>query len=838
MRTPIVWASRAMVLTALLVSACHGDKAASTAPAHSVAVSVTPSVLTVACGSAGQVSIALVRGGGFAGAVSLAVSGLPSGVTVTLNPSQLTGASLLATIDVAVAANTTPGTYAVTVTATSTLGSTTATYSLTVNPAPDYTLSAATAPVTVTRGASAATPITLTRIGGFVGAVALTASNLPAGLQATFDPASVVGTTSTLTLSAATTAVAGDYTVSVGGTATGISPHSATLLVRIVDPPDFALALSSASGTVDRGSSITTTVQLTRSGGFAGTVALSLPDAPAGISGTFTPNPAPGSTSTLTITVGAQVAGGTIALTVQGIGDGVGTRSATYALTVTIPPAIAMSPADSTVDVVQFTSVDVPLRLTRTNYSGNVSFAASGAPAGMTLTFAPTSTAGTGTTLTASVALSVPPGTYPLTVTASGSNGLQVTATVRVRVTATTGAVAQYEFCSAAALPVFFAFQDGNGAWREITPTVSGNTAHFRFPITANFGGVTFITRTGATTYESYHVYLTKNEILTQGPSWCSQSFVTAAVNGTISGLAVGEWGRVAIGSASMSISGPSVSPIGYRFSSVYSGAQDLIASRTTGAGTVDRFVIQRDVTVTDGIVVPNIDFNGPNAVVAGNGVATVTNGMGEWLTSYVVYQTANGLTGTITNWSNFSTATTRGYATVPPAARRTGDVMAVHVRASASMGPTLTDVREAIVAADPGTTSVQVALGSRALPTTATTAALAPYLRARLQGDLPADLRTIVSIELHPVAGGNSAILGASNDYMAIAGSRATYDLTIPDLSGLNGFPLASVLGRGQYTMTSSAGSVSGGLDINPLQPLRPGLQVLWARTYRVVTF
>ncbi len=833
-------AASALVVGACV--ACSSDKGGgSTAPTPSVSISASPASLTLVAGASGQVTVTLLRGGGFVGVVSLAISGLPNGVSATVTPAQLTGATTSATVELAVAATTAPGSYTATVTGASSLGSASATYSLVVTAAPDFTLAVtatSSAPVIVLRGGSATHAVSIARAGSFAGAVALAASTLPAGVTATFDPSTPTGNSSSVTLSAATSAVAGDYSVTISGSATGMPTRTVALPLRVADPPDFVLSVSPTALSIDRGSSASVALQLTRSGGFAGDVALALVSPPAGITATFAPASVSGNTATLTLSVGNGVAGGSYALVVQGTGTGVGSRSATLALTVTIPPSLTLSPADTTVNVAQFASVAVPLALARTNATGSVSFAATGAPTGVTIAFAPSQTSGATTTLSANVALTTPPGTYPITVTASIAGGPQATAIVRLAVSAAAGSVAEYRFCSNSFVPVFFAYQDGNGAWRAITPEVRDGTAAFQFPITAAHAGVAFVQRLSATQYYTYVVHLLKDELIAQGPNWCGRSLATAPVNGTVAGVDAGEWARVAIGNASMNVAGSPTQPIGFQLQDAMVGTQDLIASRQNVSGVTDRFVVMRGLTVNSvSTTLPAVDFNGPLAVGAVAGTATVANTLGDWLTSFTSYQTSRGLTGWITQWSNFSTNTSRTFYGLPASAQAAGDVMAIHVRASSAAAVQPTDVREALVALDPGATSAGVALGSRGTPATVTAISSAP-LRLRAQGTLPADLRSLLMIDVASTGGGNVATLVASNGYLALVGSSGTYDLSIPDLSSLTGYPAAAALVSGSFVVTTSAASVSGGLDIDPFQPFRAGLVILWGRTYRAATF
>src|ERR1700694_2460974 len=82
--------------------------------------------------------------------------------------------------------------------------------------------------------------------------------------------------------------------------------------------PDFSLAASPASQTVIAGNSTTYTINISRTGGFTGTVALSSSGAPAGASATFNPSSTGGSSSTLTVTTSAATPAGSSTITISG----------------------------------------------------------------------------------------------------------------------------------------------------------------------------------------------------------------------------------------------------------------------------------------------------------------------------------------------------------------------------------------------------------------------------------------------------------------------------------------------------------------------------------------
>lgn len=131
-------AARALLagMAAYAGTACSDDDP--TDNAGSIQVAVTPATLSVSPGGSSAVTVELTRGGGFSGDVTLAVSGLPTGVSTTITPPELTGTTASATIDVAVALSVAAGIYVATVTATAQgAGQATATYQLTVTePAP------------------------------------------------------------------------------------------------------------------------------------------------------------------------------------------------------------------------------------------------------------------------------------------------------------------------------------------------------------------------------------------------------------------------------------------------------------------------------------------------------------------------------------------------------------------------------------------------------------------------------------------------------------------------------------------------------------------------------
>src|SRR5260370_330550 len=183
------------------------DNVSITLPAPSFALAASPSILSVTQGASGTSTVTVTPQNGFNGSVSLSASNLPNGVTGSFCPTSTAGSSTLTLIASSTA---TTGPFPVTITGTSGSLMSTTSISLTVGQAPNYSLSALPNSLTVTQGASGTSAVTITPQNGFTGSVSLSASGLPTGVTASFNPASTTGT-STLTLtagSAGTTATA------------------------------------------------------------------------------------------------------------------------------------------------------------------------------------------------------------------------------------------------------------------------------------------------------------------------------------------------------------------------------------------------------------------------------------------------------------------------------------------------------------------------------------------------------------------------------------------------------------------------------------------------------
>ena len=188
-------------------------------------------------GAGTNYTVNIARTGGFADAVSLSVSGLPSGAAATFSPNNTTANT--STISVTTSTTTPVGSYAATITGVG--GGLTHTTSVTLvvqaPAASGYSLSATPSSRSVVRGSRTSYTVTITRTGGFTGAVAMSVSGLPGGAAASFNPASTTGTSSTMTVTTSRTTRTGTYTLTITGV-NGTVTRSITVSLVITGTTD------------------------------------------------------------------------------------------------------------------------------------------------------------------------------------------------------------------------------------------------------------------------------------------------------------------------------------------------------------------------------------------------------------------------------------------------------------------------------------------------------------------------------------------------------------------------------------------------------------------------
>jgi regulation of enolase protein 1 (concanavalin A-like superfamily) len=296
-------------------------------PQPGFTLSASPATLAIVQGTSGFSAITVTPRNGFSGSVTFSASGLPSGVTASFSSNPDPAST---TLTLGAGATAAIGTFTATITGTSGSLSSTVTVSLTVNPAGDYSLSASPSSLTLVQGTSGTTAITVTPQGGFNANVSLSASGLPSGVTASFNPSSTAGT-SALTLAASSTAATGTVTVTVSGASGGLS-HTTAVSLTVTQPPNYTLSASPNSLTIAQGASGASSITVSPQNGFNGSVSLSASGLPNGVTASFNPS-STANTSTLTLTASSTATTGTVAVTITGTSGNL-TKTTTLSLTV------------------------------------------------------------------------------------------------------------------------------------------------------------------------------------------------------------------------------------------------------------------------------------------------------------------------------------------------------------------------------------------------------------------------------------------------------------------------------------------------------------------------
>jgi len=293
-RTPIsrwrtILTTLIAMLTATWVSACGGGGGGDGAtqppgPQPAITLTIPAPNAAVVVGSSTAVALVITRSGGFTGAVTLAVSGAPTGVAAVFIPSTIDATTTSAILTLTAGGTAAAGASTLTVTATgSGVSSQSAVVQLTVT-APvvqsSFTLTAAPAALSVAAGQTGSTAIAIARSAGFTGAVTLSLDGPPAGIVGTFTSSPTTAASASLAISVASTVAAGNYTLTARGAASGAADRviTITLTVTTALPVGFSIAVDPVEFEVPAGGgwSANGIVSIVRNSGFTGAVNVSV----------------------------------------------------------------------------------------------------------------------------------------------------------------------------------------------------------------------------------------------------------------------------------------------------------------------------------------------------------------------------------------------------------------------------------------------------------------------------------------------------------------------------------------------------------------------------------
>ena len=445
--------------------------------------------------------------------------------------------------------------------------------------------------------------------------------------------------------------------------------------------------------------------------------------------------------------------------------------------------------------------------------SGPISLALDGVPAGVAVDVAANPVAGSDARLSIGVADATRPGTYPLTLRGAGDGISAEALPLELHVVQRVPQPVMVRYCVGTE-PSWVAFQDGNGVWTHVDPTVSGDTITFRSDLSTDRGAVaTAYSYSGFTSVAVW--YGTVAELPLVGdtnPRYCGPA-TSKTLFGTVAGLDADEFAVINTGSGSRARAFPEQGG-DFVINAAPGGSQDFLATRSSpenGNATITGMILRRSVDAPDGTTLPTFDFTGSEAFAPA--VATVSvQGIGP--------EGASGSTGLLTSHdqlavsglTNQGTDFTRQFVALPEAELLPEDLQVLFVTAN----PTVVGGGRTATLYFRSPTDRTLILGAPLLPPTFITVDTEPALRVRAQFEAQSDYDRSAGVSLQQGAG-TIVSINMTAAYAGLAGRG--YDILVPDLSHAAGYDPAWAL-RPEGTLIWVAGRIGGtlGLGLNAM--------------------
>ncbi len=290
---------------------------------------------------------------------------------------------------------------------------------------PSFALASSEPTMSIAPGTSGHSAITISPQPGFNGSVALAVTGLPAGVTASFSPASV-STLSTLTLTASNSAPSSTSTIDITGTS-GSVISATRLVLNVTGASAFAIAASPASVSLPPGGAATVTISAQ---GFEAALTLAASGLPAGVTASFSAA-TPTKPGTLTLIASNSAALGTSNVIITGNSGGLRNEAA-ISLTVSAQSRFAVTASAPSFSVKQGASAASTITVVPQNgFNGTVALSTSGVPFGVTATLSQTGPLAS--TLTFSVSPNASVGLAPVTITGT-SGGVSSKVTIALNI--------------------------------------------------------------------------------------------------------------------------------------------------------------------------------------------------------------------------------------------------------------------------------------------------------------------------------------------------------------------------------------------------------------------
>ena len=347
------------------------------------------------------------------------------------------------------------------------------------------------------------------------------------------------------------------------------------------------------------------------------------------------------------------------------------------------------------------------------------------------------------------------------------------------------------DFCSDE-VPVFLAVQNGDGPWTRVTADVQGT---FSFQAAERFG-VAIVHQQGSE-FTSEFVFATDDELAPLNGVACIESDGTKTLNGSVTDVVTGERAVISMSEQTQQVLGPSSV---FAFTDLPSGPLDLIAHRdvlTLDGAIPDAVIVRRAVNLTSNANMPVLDFGGSEAQPAVVNTLTVTGLVsGEENSALLDFRTATGTVHPVHTLELFTGGTQEIYG-IPSALTQTGDVHDLDVFAWASDGGSYRGLRQFYRAPSNRVAALGVGLNTPSFTNVTSTAPV--IVRMQLQAQAEYDAFVWVNyLQEDNVAFRDLSVI-ASAAY--VGGTPTVWNVSIPDLSGVSGFPSQAALQPGLAT-------------------------------------
>ncbi len=303
-------------------------------------VSISPPSVSMSQGGSATFMVSVQKTNNFTGVVSLSASASASNINTTLLPSS-GSPNYTSTMRVDVGFSVSPGTYIVLVQASGGGVSRVALANVVVQ-AGSWTIQISPTSTSISQGSSGTFNVSVTRTGGFVGAVTLTASAPPSLGTALLPSSGTPNFMAVLRVQVSPNVSPGSYVVIVQGSDSHGGTAVATATVN-VGSSSFTVTATPSAVSIYQTQSATFTVSISPVGGFSSAITLSVSsssNSSAGIQAQLGPTAGtPPFTATLIVSTSTGVSPDPYIVTVQGAGGGNVAQAAVIVTVLQKPPS-------------------------------------------------------------------------------------------------------------------------------------------------------------------------------------------------------------------------------------------------------------------------------------------------------------------------------------------------------------------------------------------------------------------------------------------------------------------------------------------------------------------